>query len=66
MSPSQNEDSFVLIGIDPGTENIGVSIFYVNALDLEITAIKAFTLVGSKLGMLYMADVQSSNPNLGQ
>jgi Holliday junction resolvasome RuvABC endonuclease subunit len=51
MNPSQNEDSFVLIGIDPGTENIGVSIFYINALDLEITAIKAFTLVGSKLGM---------------
>lgn len=40
-----------LIGIDPGSETIGVSIIEINTISLDIVTVDAFTFQGSKLPM---------------
>lgn len=40
-----------IIGIDPGSETIGVSIIELNTVSLDIISVDAFTFIGSKLPM---------------
>lgn len=42
-------DSVSIVGIDPGTETLGLSIFTFDALSVELQKVAAYTFVGSKL-----------------
>lgn len=48
MDTDKNNGIYRIIGIDPGTETLGVSVLDLNLSDLSIKSCKAFTLIGSQ------------------
>lgn len=52
LYPKQPEYIARLIGIDPGTQSLGLCCMWIDALSLQITNIEATTFIGDKLPQL--------------
>lgn len=47
--PSNSKSTFTIVGIDPGTHNLGLGALHVDLITFKITAYEAYTLVATKL-----------------
>lgn len=47
--PKNGSPTFTVMGLDPGTHNLGLGVLHVDALTLRITSFEAYTLVATKM-----------------